>query len=127
MAGHGSKIGYKMEQAIAALLAHRNPEEAAKSLGISPTTLKRWRRRPEFAAEFLQVRRDMMQQTNARIQQNSGAAAGVLFKLLGDSATPASVKARVALGLLEHGNKSMLLGDLELRIAALERATKKEK
>ena len=127
MAGHGSKIGYKMEQAIAALLGQRNSDEAAKSIGISPSTLKRWRRQPEFAAEFLQARRDILQQTNARIQQNSGVAAAVLFKLIADAGTPASVKARAALGLLEIANKSLLVEDLEVRIAALERATKKEK
>ncbi len=125
MAGHGSKIGFKTEEAIGALLVHRTHDEAAKALGISPRTLRRWRRQPEFAAAFLQVRRENAQLTNARIQHNSGVAASVLFKQLADPATPPAVKARVALGLLEIANKSLMAEDLELRIAALEQANKK--
>jgi hypothetical protein len=32
MLGHGAKFGHKMEQAICALLAHRNVEEAARAV-----------------------------------------------------------------------------------------------
>ena len=123
MTGHGTKYGRKKEQAIAALLTQRSPEEAAKSIDISPKTLKRWMRQPEFQAEYLQARRDVVHQTNARIQQNSGAAAAVLLKLMADSTTPASVRARAALGLLEQANRSLLLEDLEMRIVALEQAS----
>ena len=127
MAGHGSKIGYKTEQAISALMNSRNAEEAAKAIDVSVSTLKRWRRQPEFAAAFLQARREIVQQTNARIQQNSGVAAAVLFKLAADPTTKPPVKARVALGLLELANKSLMVEDLELRIAALEQGTKYQK
>jgi transposase-like protein len=127
MAGHGSKIGFKTEEAIAALMTHRNHDEAAKTLGISPRTLRRWRRQPEFAAAFLLVRKETAQLTNARIQHNSGVAASVLLKQLADPSTPPGVKARVALGLLEITNKSLVSEDLELRIAALEQAGKSQK
>ncbi len=39
MKGHGTKFGRKKEAAIAALLTHRNIEEAAKAVGISSPTL----------------------------------------------------------------------------------------
>jgi transposase-like protein len=42
MAGHGAKFGRKKEEAIAALLVHRNTEEAARAVGIAPKTLLRW-------------------------------------------------------------------------------------
>ena len=38
MTGHGSKLGRKLEQAVAALLTARNNEEAAKAVGVSPKT-----------------------------------------------------------------------------------------
>ena len=126
MTGHGTKFGRKKEAAIAALLSHRSVEEAAKAADISVATLKRWMRLPEFKAAYLQARRDVVSQTNARIQQNSGAAASVLFKLMADSTTPASTRARAALGLLDHANKSLLLEDLEFRVVALEQANKKQ-
>jgi transposase-like protein len=46
MKGHGSKFGKKKEAAIAALLTERNQAEAARSVGINLSTLKRWMREP---------------------------------------------------------------------------------
>jgi hypothetical protein len=120
MIGHGSKFGRKKEQAIAALLSHRNVEEAAKAAGISAATLKRWMQLPEFKAAYLEARREVVFQTNARMQQNSGAAAAVLFKLMADPATPPSVRARTAQCILECANQSLELEDLEVRLARLE-------
>ena len=122
MIGHGTKFWRKQEQAIAALLSHRNVEEAAKAAGISVATLKRWMQLPEFKAAYLQARREVVLQTNARIQQNSGVAASVLFKLMADPTTPASVRARTAQCILECANKSVELEDMEVRLAALEAA-----
>jgi hypothetical protein len=96
MIGHGTKFGRKMEQAIAALMSHRNIEEAAKVVGISVATLKRWMDQPEFKTAYLQARLDAVMQANARIQQSCGVAASVLFKVMADPATPASVRARNA-------------------------------
>jgi len=127
MVGHGEKLGRKKEQAIAALLSQRGIEEAARVTGIGATTLRRWMRIPEFQAEYLQARRDVVLQTNARIQQNSGAAASVLLKLMADSTTPASVRVRASQCILEHSNKSLELEDLEVRLQRLEEIEKNKK
>ena len=128
MTGHGTKFGRRMEQAIAALVSnHRNLEETAKVAGISVATLKRWMRLPEFKAAHLQARREILFQANARVQINSGTAAAVLLKLIADPATPASVRARIALGLLELANQSLVSEDQEERIAALEQAMNQQK
>ena len=42
MLGNGAKFDHKKEQAIAALLSHRNVEAAARAVGISSNTLLRW-------------------------------------------------------------------------------------
>ena len=120
--GHGGKFGRKKEAAIAALLAQKNQAEAARAAGLDPSTLKRWLRLPEFQDEYLQARREVMSQTNARIQQNSGALASLGFKLVTDAATPASVKGHLILGFLDRGNKSLELEDVLVRLAKLERA-----
>lgn len=127
MVGHGEKLGRKKEQAIAALLSQRGIEEAARVAGIAATTLRRWLRLPDFQAEYLQARRDVVLQTNARIQQNSGAAAAVLLKLMVDPATPASVKARASQCILDHANKSLELEDLEVRLQRLEELERDKK
>ena len=53
-------------------------------------------------------------------QQNSGAAATVLFKLMADPATPPSIRARTAQCVLECANRSLELEDIEVRLARLE-------
>jgi hypothetical protein len=127
MTGHGEKLGRKKEQAIAALLSQRGIEDAARVANISARTLRRWMRLPDFQTEYLQARRDVVLQTNARIQQNSGAAASVLLKLMADSTTPASVRARASQCILEHANKSLELEDLEQRLQRLEEIEKNKK
>ena len=126
MNGHGSKFGRKKEQALAALLSHRNVEESAKAAGISSATLKRWLQLPEFKAAYLAARREVVLQTNARMQQNSGAAVAVLLKIMVDPGSPMSVRARAAQCILERAGKSLEQDDLEVRIARLE-ATQQEK
>ena len=129
MTGHGTKYPRKKEQAIAALMTQRGPEEAARTVGIAFKTLKRWMRLTDFQADYLQARRDVVLQTNARIQQNSGAAASVLLKLMADATTPASVRASNARYLLDSGNKSLEKESwegCEVRIAALESARRPE-
>ena len=69
----------------------------------------------------------MVLQTNARIQQNSGAAASVLLKLMADPTTPASVRARASQCILERANQSLAVDDFELRLQRLEEMEKNKK
>ncbi len=48
MTGHGTKFGRKKEEVIVALLTTRTVEEAARVVNISPRTLLRWQKEPEF-------------------------------------------------------------------------------
>jgi hypothetical protein len=50
VARHGAKFGHKTEQAIATLLSHRNVDKAVRAVGISPTTLLRCTKEPDFDA-----------------------------------------------------------------------------
>src|ERR1039457_1803624 len=127
MSAHGEKLGRKKEAAIAALLTHRSIEEAARAVNISGRTLRRWMKLAEFQAEYLQARRDVVIQTNARIQQNSGAAASVQLILMADPKTPASIRARTSQFIVEHANKSLAQEDVLVRLAALERAAEESK
>ena len=122
MTGHGSKFGRKMEQAIAALLTHRNIEEAAKSIGIGTKTLQRWMKVPEFDAAYREAKRAAFGQTIARLHQMSSAAASTLGKVMIDPGTPASAKVRAAESSLNHTIRAIEIDDLEARIAGLERA-----
>jgi hypothetical protein len=124
MTGHGTKFGRQQEHAIAALLTARNLEEAAKAAGISTSTLKRWMKLPEFKEAYRQARGELMAQNYARIQQNTGALTGTLFKLGLDPATPASVRADVCQDLLDRADKSF---EQEKKANVDERLTQIEK
>ncbi len=84
MTGHGAKFGRKKEEAIIALLTHRNVEEAAKAVDLAPKTLFRWLQIPEFDADYRKARRDSFRQSVARLQQASSAAVTTLLKLAVD-------------------------------------------
>jgi hypothetical protein len=58
MAGHGTKLARKQEEAIAALLTQRNIDDAARVAGIGPRTLLRWMKLSEFDCAYRKARRD---------------------------------------------------------------------
>jgi hypothetical protein len=127
MTGHGAKFPRKTEEAIAALVTRPSVEEAARTISVQPKTLRRWMRLPEFQAAYLQVRREAVTQALARLQQGSGVAATVIFKILVDVNAPASVRLRAADCLFQHAIKGVELEDIEVRVAELERATESSK
>jgi hypothetical protein len=122
MTGHGAKFGRKKENAIVALLTHRNIEEAAKAVGISTKTLLRWTKEPEFDTAYRAARRTAFSQSVARLQQASGAAASTLLKIMVDPGTPPATRVRAADSVLDHAAKAIELEDIEVRVTALEQA-----
>jgi hypothetical protein len=122
MKGHGTKFGRKKEEAVAALLTQRNIDEAAKATGISPNTLLKWIKEPEFQVAYREARRAAHAQSIARLQQATSAAVSTLLKVMVDAGTPASTKVRAADSVLNHSAKSIEIEDIEVRVAALEGA-----
>jgi uncharacterized protein (DUF1501 family) len=127
MTGHGAKFGRKMEEAIAALLIQRNIEEAAKSVGVSPKTLRRWQQVPEFDAAYRKAKRDAFGQSVARLLQVSSAAVTTLQRLIVDPNTPAAVKARAAYYILTLSTKAIEDDDIVARLTVLEEAAEQNK
>jgi hypothetical protein len=127
MTGHGAKFKRKMKDAIAALLTHRNVEDAASAVQISAKTLLRWMKEPEFDKAFRIARRATFGQTVARLQQAAPAAATTLLRMLVDSNVPASVRVRAAECIINHAIKAIELEDIEARLTELERSTDPDK
>jgi len=123
MTGHGAKFGRKKEEAIAALLTHRNLEEAARAAGIGTQTLIRWLKVPEFQVAWREARRAAVSQSTARLQQASSAAVSTLLKIMVDPSTPAATRVRAADRVLDHAKDALENEDIEVRVAALEQAT----
>jgi len=116
-----------MEQAIAALLSHRNVEEAARAVGISANTLLRWMREPEFEAAYREARRTAFYQAIGRLQDFAGAAVTTVFKIMLDPNTPAGTRLRAAEVVLEQAAKGGEMQDIEDRLAKLERMSSSTK
>jgi hypothetical protein len=121
MVGHGAKFDQKMEQAIAALLSHRSIEEAAHEVGISPNTLQRWMKEPEFEAKLRKARRRVFSQAVGRLQEAAGAATATLLRIMLDTNTPAATRLRAIEIVLEQGAKAATIEELDGRLARLER------
>jgi len=122
--GHGTKFGRKKEEAIVALLSHRNIEEAAKAIGIAANTLFNWLKVPEFQTAYREARRAAFAQSIARLQQASSVAVSVLVKTMVDPAAPHSTRVRAADSVLAHAKKAIEIEDIDVRVTALEQATK---
>src|ERR1022692_2410009 len=69
------KFGRKKEEAIVALLSQRSVDDAARSANVTPRTLYRWMKEPEFDAAYRAAKRAAYGQAIARLHQGSGAAA----------------------------------------------------
>ena len=122
MVALSSKFTRKKEEAIAALLAQRNIDEAARVAGIGTQTLLRWLKIPEFQLAYREARRAAFGQSVARLQQASSAAVSTLLKIMVDPNSPASCRVRAANSVLNHGIKAIELEDVEVRVSELERA-----
>jgi hypothetical protein len=122
MAGRGTILGRKQEEAIAALLSQRSIEEAARACGVGARTLIRWLKLPEFNTAYRDARRAAVSQSVARLQQATSAAVTTLLKVMVDPSTPASAKVRAADSVLDHAAKAIEIEDIEARVAELERS-----
>ena len=127
MTGHGAKFGRKKEEAVAALLTHRNIEEAARAIGVASKTLLRWQQDSEFADALRAAKRAAFDQTIARLHHLSSAAVSTLGKVMLDAASPPATKVRAAESILDHTIKAIEIEDIEIRLAALEVAASNTK
>jgi hypothetical protein len=127
MMGHGTKFGRKKEEAIGALLSHRNVDEAAQSIKLAPKTLLRWMQIEEFKAAYLKARREAVDQATGRMQQATGAAGVTVLKLMTDPKVPPAARLRAAEFVFELAMKGIQMEVFEVRLAELEAAVERAK
>ena len=95
--------------------------------GITPRTLYRWMKEPEFEAAYRTARRQAYGQSISRLQQGSTAAATTLLRVMVDATTPASTRVRAAEAVLSHAAKAIEIEDIDARLRELEQAAENNK
>jgi hypothetical protein len=93
-----TKLNRKQETLIAAMLTEPTLAAAAAKAGISPATLYRWQRSPEFQAAYEAASRRVVDGSVARLQRASDAAVEALERNLRCGKPAAEIRA--ALGIL---------------------------
>jgi hypothetical protein len=116
-----SKKQRQREQLIAALLTQPNLEKAAAAAGMSVSTAYRIRRTPEFQAEYLGARRELVSQAGARLQQACAAASSVLMQIMVDRSIHPAYRVRASTQVLEQSRKLLESEDQEFRLQQIER------
>ena len=126
-AGHGSKFDLRKKEAVAALVAQRSVEEAARVTNMSPQTLYRWKKIPEFEVAYHEALWAIYRQALARTRQAAGVAVTVLLKEMCDSAAPTSARLRAADLVLRHSKSARRIRDFDVRLRAVQRARERSR
>jgi len=123
MNGTGHNLTKNQLKAIPSILEAKSITEGVKKAGISKTTFYEWLKTPEFKAEFVRQRQELIDLALHELKTSASEAVSVLRELL--RAEGEGVRLRTALGILEHIGKFIELEKLEGRIEDLERSLKK--
>jgi predicted DNA-binding transcriptional regulator AlpA len=127
IAGHGAKYDRKKEEAVVALASTRTVEEAARTVGLSPQTLYRWLKDPEFAAACDEAGEAILGQALGRLQQASGTAVTILLQVMHDPSAPRSARLRAADIVLRHRKSAREIEKSWARLAEMKRAREASK
>lgn len=123
MDGTGQNLTKNQLKAIPLILETKSIAEGVKKAGISKTTFYEWLKTPEFKAEFVRQRQELIDLALHELKTSASEAVSVLRELL--KADAESVRLRTAQAILENVLKSIELENIEKRIEELERNLKK--
>jgi hypothetical protein len=115
-------IKERMQQrAIAALMEHRHPRDAAKAIGVSLSTLRRNMALPEFRAKLAENGAIALEEARRVLQVGAADAAGALVEFArGKKSANASTQIRACNAVLNHVVRLVEVCDLAVRVAELE-------
>jgi hypothetical protein len=118
MLQNDTKLSWKQDRAIQALLQEPTIEAAAGAASVSRVTIFRWLNQPEFKTRYLAARRQVVDTAIAELQRHTGDAVQTLVRNM-TSGTP-HVEVRAALGVLDQAIKGVEVAELEERIGRIE-------
>ena len=120
MKGHGEKRSRKEEAAISALLTESGIAAAAKKAGIAESTLRRWLQDSDFAERYRSARRQVLEQSTARLQLATVDAVNALQAIVTSQDSPPSTRVSAARTILDMAYRAIEVGELSERLHSLE-------
>jgi len=111
----------KQEKALAALLTSSTQAEAARKSGVDESTLRRYLKEPSFRALYRSAVCDIVEDAAQQARSAMSAAIQTLEDVCADDTQNAQVRVGAARSILEYALRLHELGNIEERLAALER------
>ena len=115
------------DRAVLALLQYPSVIKAAEALGIHPSNLWRWLKKPSLQAKLHEARRQQFSQNVGRLQQGCSAATTTLYLIMIDEQSPASSRVRAAETILRHAESGLDREEILLRLCKLEQKKEENK
>ena len=110
----------KMRRAIDALLTCRTQTEAAQKAGISRQTLRKYRKNPEFEAEYNEAARGVLEDAKTQAAAGLGPAVDALIKIVIDDEAQDTARVSAAKAVLEYSLRLCDYVDIARRLEKLE-------
>lgn len=110
----------KQARALAALLSEPTQAAAAKKLGISARTLRRYLAEPDFLEAYQQAHAQLVEDATKRMQRGLSSAVDTLQEIATDQDAGKTARVAAARSLLEQTLRYTELSDIMNRIAKLE-------
>ncbi len=103
---NGNKLNAKHERAILALLETPCLAAAAEKAGVDVSTLRHWRKKPEFQEALEEARREVFDGSLCRLQAGFGKAVDALLAVVEDENAKPSERISAARTVLDHGYRA---------------------
>lgn len=110
----------RKRKAITCLIRSPNFAEAARSAGVSESTLRRWRREPDFAAEYRAALDEIIEDASRAARQSLGEAVQALREITKNTNAPTSSRVAAGRAILECGLRIIEASDILERLQILE-------
>ena len=111
------------EQILAALVATGSVRAAAKAACVSETTIRTRLNDPNFRAEYEKAKSEILTEACDALAARLTHAVDVLVEVLDNTENAATVRVSAAESLLRHGLRYIEMGNILLRLDALEQRT----
>ena len=114
------------EKIMAALIACGSVRAAARAVGVSETTVRARLNDPDFRKEYETAKGAVLTEACDSLAARLTHAVDVLVEVLDNTENAATVRVSAADSLLRHGLRYIEMGNILLRLDALEQRTNNE-